>query len=660
MGDDDDFKPRLGRARAIGGRRARRYLQRVIAAANLARGGAPIGDGLGRRFSGSRNGRGAGVGRALANRRQASAAFRRRVVVKARIVRLGGKGAAGALAHLRYLQRDGTTREGGPGALYARDSDMAVGKAFHERGSGDRHQFRFIVAPEDGAEYDDLKPLVRRLMTRAEADLGTSLDWIAVDHFNTGHPHAHVIVRGVDGEGKDLVIARDYLTRGLRERAAELVDLDLGPRSDRDIARAMSAEIAQERLTGIDRRLIAAADDERTVSAHGVGAFEQTLRAGRLATLARMDLAEPLGEGRFRLAPKLAATLTRMGERGDIVRTMQRAFTVARVERALADQAIYEPVAADTAPLIGRVLVRGLADEHRDRHYLIVDALDGRSHYVALGREPAEGIGEGMIVRIDPARAAVRAADRVIAEVAAANGGRYTIDAHLLFDASATEAYAEAHVRRLEAIRRADHGGVREADGGWRVGYDHLARAEAYEAARARERPVGVTLLSARPLEALVGAEAATWIDTRLADPQTVTPRETGFGAEVLEAERQRRRWLSDQGLAGEQDGRFRLAGNTLRRLRRRELLRVAQGLSEELGLPFGESAVGERIEGVYRRRLDLAGGRLSLIERVHDFTLVPWRPVLDRHLGKSVSGRLRGDGISWTIGRSRSGPSIG
>ncbi len=302
-----------------------------------------------------------------------------------------------------------------------------------------------------------------------------------------------MIVRGVDDTGKDLVIARDYLTRGLRERAAELVDLDLGPRSDREVARSMLAEIDQERFTGIDRRLFAAADAERVTSGHGAGAFEQSLRAGRLATLERMGLAEPLGGGRFRLASNLATTLIRMGERGDIVRTMQRAFTAARVTRAAADQAIYDPAAPEAAPLTGRVLARGLADEHRDHHYLIVDALDGRSHYISLGREAAEGIGEGTIVRIDhPLRAESRRVDRTVAAVAAANGGRYSVDAHRAFDPGASEAFAEAHVRRLEALRRTGHGGEREADGTWRIAGDHLERAAAFEAARAGRRDIAL------------------------------------------------------------------------------------------------------------------------------------------------------------------------
>src|SRR3546814_5722783 len=113
----------------------------------------------------------------------------------------------------------------------------------------------------DGADYEDLKPLTRRLMTRMEEDLGTKLDWVAVDHFNTGHPHTHIIVRGRDDRGKDLIIARDYISHGLRERACELVDLDLGPRTDDAIEQRLRAEVGQERLTSIDRSLIRDAEE---------------------------------------------------------------------------------------------------------------------------------------------------------------------------------------------------------------------------------------------------------------------------------------------------------------------------------------------------------------------------------------------------------------
>src|SRR3546814_2484260 len=92
--------------------------------------------------------------------------------------------------------------------------------------------------------------------------------------------------------------------------------------------------------------------------------------------------------------------------------------------------------------------------------------------------------------------------------------------------------------------------------------------------------------------------------------------------------------------------------------LQRRELSRVAGQLSEELAKPFVEPGLNERIEGRFTRTVDMASGRYALIERAPDFTLVPWRPVLDTHVGKPVSGLLREGGINWKRGRQSSGPS--
>ena len=135
--------------------------------------------------------------------------------------------------------------------------------------------------------------------------------------------------------------------------------------------------------------------------------------------------------------------------------------------------------------------------------------------------------------------------------------------------------------------------------------------------------------------------------------------RDAGFGREAREALDRRRQWLIAQGLVQEQQGRVVIRANLLATLRRRELARVAGQLSGELGLGYAEARNGERIEGIYRRPVELASGRYALIEKSREFTLVPWRPVLDRHIGKEVSGIMRGDAINWGIGRQRSGPSI-
>ena len=550
------------------------------------------------------------------------------------------------------IQRDGVTRDGQPGELYSAERDRADGKAFIERSTGDRHQFRFIVAPEDGAEYDDLRPFVRRLMTQMEEDLGTRLEWVAVDHYNTGHPHSHIILRGKDDRGRDLVIAREYITKGLRERAAELVTLDLGPRSDLEIENRLRKEVEQERLTSIDRRLSGDRDGEGLVWSVDKDAFQQTLRAGRLQKLKHLGLAEEVRPGQWRLADDFEETLKRLGERGDIIKTMHREMAEKGLARAAADCVIFDPAAKDSRSITGRVVSRGLSDEINDRHYLIVDALDGRTHYVDIGKgEATSPTPEGVIVRIDPKRAEPRQVDRTVSKIAAVNSGRYDVDIHLRHDPSASASFAETHVRRLEAIRRVTGGVKREPDGTWVIAPDHLERAAAFERRQAQAAPVVVQTLSSFPLERQVGAEGATWLDRQLVAETPEPVRDEGFGRDVRAAQARRRQWLIAQEFAREDQDRIVYRANLLGILRRRELVRVAGQLSEELGLSYVETKSGEKVQGVYRRHVDLASGRFAVIEKAREFTLVPWRPVLERHLGKQVSGIVRGDGISWTIG---------
>ncbi|MDF1628011.1 MAG: relaxase/mobilization nuclease RlxS [Parvibaculaceae bacterium] len=658
MPDDDDFKPKLGKPRARGSKAGRKFLHQVLAASNLARGGAGSARKSG--FTGVRIGRGVGAGRMLASRDRYAAFRQRRVIIKSRIVKLAGKGMNGARAHLRYIQRDGVTREGDPGELYSAGQDRADGKAFLERSDGDRHQFRFIVSAEDGAEYEDLKPLTRRLMMRMEEDLGTKLDWVAVDHFNTGHPHTHILLRGRDDKGKDLIIARDYITTGMRERAAEIVSLDFGPRSDFEIENRLRREVEQERLTSIDRRLMREMDENGLVTATDRDAFQQSLRAGRLQKLRRLGLAEELRPGQWRLEAGLEETLRRMSERGDIIKTMHREMAAKDIARSPADYAIHDPADPNTQPVTGRVMARGLSDEINDRHYLIVDGVDGRAHYIDIGKgDVTEPTPDGNIVRVTPKNIEPRKVDRTVAEIAAANGGRYNIDIHLQHDPRAAENYAETHVRRLEAIRRATGAIEREPNGTWIITPDHLDRVTEYERGRAKAAPVIVEKLSHLTLDQQIGADGSTWLDRELVSDHPEPSRDSGFGRDVREARDRRRQWLIAEGLARQEQGKTIYHANMLDTLRRRELTRVAGQLSDELGLTYAEIRQGEMVEGTFRRSVELASGKYAVIEKSREFTLVPWRPVLDRHIGQHVSGIMRGDGISWTIGRQRGGPSI-
>lgn len=429
--DENRFRLRPRPPRAKGGARGQRFLARVLG--EISRAGGTSGAALTRRGRQT----GAKLGRGQVAARFAGTALgprSRRVMIKARLVMLKPAGSGAVSTHLRYIARDGVTRDGQPAQAYGALTDSADLKEFEARGREDRHQFRFIVAPEDATELGDLRGFTRDLLQRMEADLGTQLEWVAVDHWDTDNPHTHVVLRGKNETGRDLVIARDYIGHGMRYRASELATEWLGPRTELEIRAGMQREVDQERWTGLDQALQAHSRDGvidlRTEAADVPARYPRSLLIGRLQRLAAMGVAEEREPGRWRLRPDAEQTLRALGERGDIVRTMQRAFAAEQRELA-----IFDPRTA-IRPVVGRVAAKGLADELQDRMYVIIDGVDGRAHYVALaagtdlGEIPVGGIvearvaterggpehcgpgGEGALPNRSPLDAIAREADR--------------------------------------------------------------------------------------------------------------------------------------------------------------------------------------------------------------------------------------------------------
>jgi type IV secretory pathway VirD2 relaxase len=287
--------------------------------------------------------------------------------------------------HVAYLKREGVTRDGADARMFAATTEDADTKAFAERCEDDRHHFRFTVSPEDATEMADLRTFTRELMTDAERDLGTRLDWVAVDHWNTGNPHVHVLVRGWADDGRDLVISRDYISGGFRARAEERVTLELGPRSEQEIRFALESEVEAERWTGLDRVLRGAADDGAGVADLRPGLPDsdpelRRLMIGRAAKLERLGLAEQVAPGCWALKPGIEGTLRDLSVRGDIIKTMHRAITGAGREPDLTAFALDGDQSAD--PVQGRLLARGLHDELKGTAYAVIEGVDGRTHHL--------------------------------------------------------------------------------------------------------------------------------------------------------------------------------------------------------------------------------------------------------------------------------------
>ena len=380
----EEFRVRPGRPRTKSGGNPKTFINQVLRAAKKAGHTASLAGG-GKRASGL--GRSTfGRGRiAFSHSRLFSSS--RRVVVKARIARHQGRAfrSAPMSAHLSYLKREGVTRDGEKARMFNADTDCADDAAFAERSKDDRHHFRFIVSPEDAGDVTDLKAFTRDLARQIEADLGTRLDWVAVDHWNTDNPHVHLLVRGVDQEGKDLVISRDYISRGLRSRAEELVAIELGPKPEREVRSALEREVDAERWTRLDVEIRSAADetgyiDLRPESRGASDGESRRLMIGRLQKLQRMGLAAAVGPAEWTVGLEAERSLRDLGMRGDIIKTMHRAFSERGHDRRIGDYVI--ETGAPTSPIIGRLVDKGLHDELTGEAYALIDGTDGRVHHV--------------------------------------------------------------------------------------------------------------------------------------------------------------------------------------------------------------------------------------------------------------------------------------
>jgi len=379
---DDDIQVRPGRIRHgnRGAKRPQTFVGEVMRAAKKA---GHVGSSFRSSQGRSRSRFGRGRRAAVSIRLRSNA---RRVVMKARVVRHQGTRfrSAPLPKHMAYLKRDGVTRDGTDARMFDATSDAADEQAFAERTADDRHHFRFIISPEDAAELENLRTFTRELMQDVERDLGTRLDWVAVDHWNTDNPHVHVLIRGRGDDGQDLVISRDYISRGFRDRAAERVTVELGPRSEHEIRTALEKEVEAERWTSLDRALRDVADDGGGVADLRPGGEDdpemRRLMLGRAAKLERLGLAEQVGPAQWTLKPGIEPALRDLGVRGDIIKTMHRAMSGADREPDVAGFAIHGDAPAD--PVLGRLVQRGLDDELKGSAYAIVEGVDGRTHHL--------------------------------------------------------------------------------------------------------------------------------------------------------------------------------------------------------------------------------------------------------------------------------------
>jgi hypothetical protein len=264
--------------------------------------------------------------------------------------------------------------------------------------------FKLIVSPEFGDRVE-LSCLTRGLIEQMEEDLGTDLEWVAVKHHNTEHPHVHIVVRCARGDGQSLRLSRDYVQQRIRSIAQDLCTRQLGYRTQRDAAEAERREITEERFTSLDRRLLRDAHEiSSDLGPSYFAVMQNPIQAGssetvrlhaqhevaRLAVLCRMGLAESVGPNKWRVRRDFDQVLRAMQ------RTNDRQRTLAAHGALMLDERLPMEV-LDTRQIIsveGRVLAHG-QEEQSGRRYLMLEGTDAKVYFINYSREMEKARGRG-------------------------------------------------------------------------------------------------------------------------------------------------------------------------------------------------------------------------------------------------------------------------
>jgi type IV secretory pathway VirD2 relaxase len=533
-----------------------------------------------------------------------------RVIVKAHYKKHagGGSGGAGNLrGHLSYISRAGAGVDGERPDLFGEVGGEVSGEArasdFYNLCKDDRHHFRVIISPENAHEIPDMSAYICGVMGQVQEDLGTKLTWVSAIHYDTNNPHAHVIIRGKDGPGKDLVIAPDYISNGIRMRAEELATEILGERSIEEVQRSMEKETDAMRVTSLDRYIEGCrssgkdraegekiALDTRARGFTGRGEFYDGLIKKRLEFLSTAAMAVQDPPGVFAVRAGYTDELRKISERHDIIKQLHRIMP--GEEQGVR---IYDASHEDAPAVLGRIEKIAHINELTDHKYMVVRDGHEQAYYVALAQGVrSDALQEGMIVEVSSGRQSGKS-DRNIALIADRNGGIYTRAAHLdhvlteMKFIEDPEGYVDYHGVRLQTLEKAAI--VEQGEDGYVIPQDLAARGaelnEKLEKSGWKKKSFArVREISKWPVQSQIDVHARTWLDLEIYRHQkghdlSYTKADKG----TMDALQARMAWLAEHGYGTykEGDGQFLMNGDALHKLYRAELEVAGERLAEVL-----------------------------------------------------------------------------
>jgi type IV secretory pathway VirD2 relaxase len=336
-----------------------------------------------------------------------------------------GRGRSSLARHVTYLGRDSASLEGGRGVFYSAVEQAVEARQVTREWEQDRHHFRVIISPEKAAEIADLRGYVREVMARMERDLGTRLQWIGINHYNTDNIHSHVLIRGVRDDGKDLVIKRSYIAHGIRDRAVEVATELLGPRSIEEVRNVRAKEVQSERFTSLDRLIERSTRDgifdvtpKRRI---GINAADRELVIARLQTLERMGLARKTRGTIWHIEPQFKHRLMELGSRNDIIKRLYSKLGTEAGQVSRMDMR-----GQNAQAVTGVVVAKGAVDEIGEDRFVVLRDQRKVLHYARVWDNPSyQKLNVGDRAEVGRGTLERRALAAELIAVAEANAGVY-------------------------------------------------------------------------------------------------------------------------------------------------------------------------------------------------------------------------------------------
>lgn len=534
---------------------------------------------------------------------------------------------------------------------------------FAKQAEDDKRQFRMILSPEDGAQID-LTSFTKKLVRQMEKDLGTKLDWVAANHYNTDNPHVHLVIRGVRDDGTDLLIHPRYIQEGIRNRSVEILDRELGLRTDKDIRTEITKSIGAERYTELDRLIQSRAigNDRLTIRLKDLeiksDPFKSTAAVGRVHVLQELGLARESRAGEFSLKEDWQKSLRKLGQRHDMYKQMS--------EHGYPNVVMIDETVQLRSPVLGKVVKVGYYDELYERKYALLSGTDGKVHYVqldALGRSPDVNAGDLLKVGSKAPESFLKPSDHNLSDFAHDNPNTpLTRDEFKIWAANSRhirshiiDSYTDAHMLRLGHL--ASKGFVKDDLQGFVVPKDLLEKIKEYDDTVFKKSASRLDLkkLDSVRFDKTILAPGVTTLDKHTlgkADYQLVN---TGFGAELNKAVRQRQQFLVQNGFGRFDKGTFIPVDRLLDRLR---LNHLQHQISQVPGvLPSHKLDLQiEQMQGTVLGTVEVDTGRFVLVRSQDNTTLAVSRLGRGESFSAGQQVHLRND----IKGRDLSLPAVG